>query len=116
MRLILAVAALALTACAAPTTPAVPTDDGKPKSGGAMSVRISNDPHDFDLSYNGKSRPMNDMQSQVNASLIGFKSAPDVDFNTLILRPELAERWEISPDARAFTFHLHKGAKFANLA
>ena len=115
MRWLLLIAPLALAACAAPSTPAVPTDDGQPKSGGSMSVRITNDPHDFDLSYNGKSRPMNDMQSQVNASLIGFKSAPDVDFNTLILRPELAERWDISPDARTFTFHLHKGLKFANL-
>jgi len=32
-----------------------------------------------------------------------------------VLEPELAERWEVSPDARSFTFHLRKGVKFANV-
>jgi len=33
----------------------------------------------------------------------------------MVLRPELAERWEVSPDAKVFTFHLRNGVKFANV-
>jgi len=36
----------------------------------------------------------------------------DVAFNQVILAPELAERWQVSPDATTFTFHLRRGAKF----
>ncbi len=78
MRLVLALTALATLACTVPSQLTGPTDEpGEPKPGGAISVRITNDPHDFDLSYNGKSRPMNDMQSQLNASLLGFKAGPN---------------------------------------
>src|SRR5205807_3320559 len=34
----------------------------------------------------------------------------------LVLQPELAERWEVSSDARKFTFTLRKGLHFANIA
>src|SRR5947199_5603777 len=30
------------------------------------------------------------------------------------LAPALAERWEVSPDGRTFTFHLRPGVKFQN--
>ena len=33
--------------------------------------------------------------------------------NAMIL-PELAERWELSPDHRAYTFHLREGVRFSN--
>src|SRR5207249_4308880 len=48
-------------------------------------------------------------------SLLGFKSGPGIDYNDLTLQPELAEKWEIGPDARTFTFHLRKGVKFHDL-
>ncbi len=37
----------------------------------------------------------------------------DKDGNAVIL-PELAESWEISPDRRAYTFHLREGVRFSN--
>ena len=33
----------------------------------------------------------------------------------MVLAPELAERWDVSPDGKLITFYLHKGVKFANL-
>ena len=37
----------------------------------------------------------------------------DKDGNAVIL-PELAESWEISPDRRAYSFHLREGVRFSN--
>lgn len=36
-----------------------------------------------------------------------------VDFDSsLTLQPELAERWEVSPDGLTYTYHLRKGVMF----
>jgi dipeptide transport system substrate-binding protein len=34
------------------------------------------------------------------------------DHNGIKLEPSLAERWEVSPDGRIYTFHLRRGVKF----
>ncbi len=41
-----------------------------------------------------------------------FESMLDRDNETLLLKPKLAERWEISPDHLVYTFWLRKGVKW----
>lgn len=116
-----AASAMLLAACAAPTAPAPSgqTGDGgtgQPKSGGALTVRVANDPFDWDLSYVGKSIPNGEGQAFIYNSMLGFKSGPDVKYDELILEPELAEKWTVSPDGKTFTFNLRQGVKFADKA
>jgi len=111
------VALLALSlACAAPqAAPSPSTQDAAPKYGGTLTITSDTDPFDFDMSYGGKTTTNSESIALAYESLLAFKGGPDVGHTESIFVPELAERWEVSPDARTFTFYLHKGVKFANL-
>ena len=108
------VIALLGAACSA-VPQAVPAGSGsevaQPKHGGTLLTRISRDFDDQDVSYTGQ----NFMTPMAYSSLLAFKKGPDVKYDELTLEPELAERWEVAPDAKTFTFHLRKGVKYANL-
>ncbi len=113
----LSLAALAL-ACGAPQgpgagEPAVP--DAGPKYGGTLKVHNTLDPYDWDITYTGKAVGNREPRALATNSLLGFRSGPDVEYGESMIRPELAERWEVSPDAKTFTFHLRRGVKFAGL-
>lgn len=108
------VTALLCMACAQPRPEADRTASDQPKTGGTVNVHTFSDPFDWDPSNllkvpNGPGWPLS------YESLLGFRAGPDVKYDEIILRPELAERWEVSPDARSFTFTLRKGVRFADL-
>ncbi len=111
--------ALLLTGCtpnqAPPGAPAAGSDN-QPKFGGQLNVRIPLDFFDWDMSYVGKSAPNSYGQALAYDSLLGFKSGPGVAYADQIIYGKLAEKWEISPDARTYTFHLRPGVKWANMA
>jgi len=85
-----------------------------PKYGGTLNHRETTDPVNWDVSYN-TNPPNEDGVALSHNSLIGFKMGPDVDYTELVLQPEIAERWEVSPDAKVYTFQLRKGVKFQNV-
>ncbi len=103
---------LSLAACAAPQAADRTTGDSQPKKGGVLNLRVQNDPYDFDLSYAGKAAGTTDLGRTVTESLMGYRAGGDVGYMDKVFRPELAERWEVSPDARTYTFHLRRGATF----
>ena len=74
-------AALFPLACgpAQQAAPATPSD--QPKSGGTLSVRVTGDPFDWDLTDRGKSQPMNGGQPLAYNSLLGFKTGPDLKYD-----------------------------------
>lgn len=53
--------------------------------------------------------------SLVYDGLTQLKTGPDVPTGTHIVEPALAEKWEISPDGKVYTFTLRKGVKFHNV-
>ena len=117
MRLWVALTAMALFGIACgPAQQALPRQtDGEPKTGGTLRTRVTNDPFDWDMSYVGRSVPNSEGLTFAYDSLLGYKQGPGVAYDELILRGELADRWEVSPDARSFTFRLKKGVRFAGL-
>jgi peptide/nickel transport system substrate-binding protein len=84
----------------------------KPHSGGKVSVRMANDPFDWDMSFAGKSIPNDYGQSLAYDSLLGFKHGTGISYDAAVLSPQLAVRWE-TPDAATYTFQLRQGVKFA---
>ncbi len=112
---LLAAGVLVLTACAGPAAPAGSTADGsRPRSGGTLKTWATSDPVSWDVSIVGNNHINDKYEAQVYESLLGFKYGPDVPYGELTLRPELAERWDVSSDARTFTFHLRRGVEFTD--
>jgi peptide/nickel transport system substrate-binding protein len=95
--------------------PAATGGPGTSRNGGTLIVEEVNDPASFDMSISGTQRGALHATGLAYDSLLRFKHGPNVGFGELEIEPALAERWEVSPDARSYTFYLRKGLKFANL-
>jgi peptide/nickel transport system substrate-binding protein len=90
------------------------TGSGQPKAGGDYYGAISTDPANFDPT--GKPLQLENASFLEAAydALLAAKLGPDVKFNTAVIQPALADKWEI-PDPQTYTFHLHPGVKWQNL-
>ncbi len=110
-------AAIAALACAAPTpgSSSGQTGSSQPRNGGVLNVRVPDDPGGWDLSL-FKAYPAWEGHTLAENSLVGYQSGPDIEWSKQTMRPELAEKWEVSPDGKAFTFHLRNGVKYQDIA
>jgi peptide/nickel transport system substrate-binding protein len=88
---------------------------GKPRSGGVLTIPVVSDPYDWDITYGGTGQPNRYGILSAYNSLLGYRYSADMKYDDLTLAPELAESWEV-PDPQTFIFHLRKGVKFANMA
>ena len=117
-RLLLCLLPLAgILACVAPSA-STPTGvaDVQPRTGGTIRAWATSDPASWDISIAGNNHINDKYEALVYDSLLGFKYGPGVAYGELSVRPELAERWEVSPDAKTFTFQLRKGVKYTDHA
>src|SRR3977135_3410449 len=76
------------------------------KRGGTLRYAVHTAPAHFDVHQSGTVANIGP-QSPMHDTLL--RSSPK-DGQTII--PDLAQRWEISPDGKKYTFHLRKGVKF----
>lgn len=111
---------LALTAIACgPAAQPGPSGDkpSQPKSGGVLntSLNFDSDPNDWDVRTQGKTSVNVEVHGLAYETLLRFKKGEGVEYASQALVPRLAEKWEVSPDAKSFTFHLDKRAKFQNV-
>jgi ABC-type transport system substrate-binding protein len=77
-----------------------------PKPGGTLRFGVHNAPAHFDIHQSGTVGNIGP-QGPMYDCLI--RRDPR-DGQTIV--PDLAQRWEISPDGRAYTFHLRRGVRF----
>jgi peptide/nickel transport system substrate-binding protein len=80
--------------------------DPSAKRGGTLRYGVHNAPAHFDVHQSGTVANIGP-QSPMYDTLL--RRSPK-DGQTII--PDLAQRWEISPDGKKYTFHLRKGVKF----
>ncbi|MBI2886833.1 MAG: ABC transporter substrate-binding protein [Chloroflexi bacterium] len=102
---------LAGAACAPQPSPsaggaAPPTD--QPRRGGVLALTTDNDPPSFDLHQESTTG----MQHITAPAYDGLVMYDPMDPKSIV--PDLAERWELTPDGRTYTFSLRKGVKFHN--
>ena len=76
------------------------------KRGGTLRFGVNSAPAHFDVHQSGTVGNVG-TQGPMYDSLI--RRSPR-DGQTII--PDLAQRWEISPDGKRYTFHLRRGVKF----
>ena len=98
-------AALTLAACADPSGDA--PGSGAPKEGGTLTFAVGSDAGCVDPQQVGSNDTIYSLRQIVD-------SLTDQDPSTGKIVPWLAERWEVSPDAKKFTFHLRSGATFSD--
>jgi peptide/nickel transport system substrate-binding protein len=92
---------------AKPTTAPAPTAApaaGQPKHGGILKVGLQADPTSLDPQKTSLTALFH-VTEQIYSLLVQLN--PD-----LTVRPDLAEKWDISPDGKTYTFSLRKGVKF----
>src|SRR5438105_4156330 len=95
-------------ACARPAaSPAAVTEDAGPKYGGTFTKPVRSDPFDWDITYQGTTVPNDVSMGLGYNSLLNIK--PGGAFAELSLIPALAESWDVSPDAKSFTYRLRHG-------
>lgn len=112
----LAFVALAALACGPGAQPAPPGGGAtQPKHGGVLNAHMTSDPNDWDVRTQGKTSVNVEVHGTVYDTLLRFKKGEGVDHASQVLVPRLAEKWEVSSDAKTFTFQLDKRAKFQNV-
>ncbi len=90
----------------APGAPAAEAAGEQPRYGGIFTQDTFADPPHFDLHQLETITALQPLAPCYNL-LVQYDP---LDTSTLI--PDLAERWEISPDGKLYTFHLRRGVKF----
>lgn len=88
--------------------PATAPAASRPKRGGIFLDRLWAIPAHFDLHQTGDGPPEY-AAARVYSGLVQFD--PEEATATVIV-PDLAERWEFSPDGKTVTFYLRKGVKW----
>src|SRR4051812_4796937 len=96
----------AAPAAAKPTEAPAAAAAGTPKKGGVLIVGQTDEAADLDPHWqNALAR------AQRTQIMYSYLVQADKD---LRIQPDLAEKWDVSPDGKTYTFQLRKGVKFHN--
>jgi peptide/nickel transport system substrate-binding protein len=87
-------------------------DPGPPKRGGTLETSVAKDPETLEVmhSVNG---PLRISSSLVYRRLVQFRGT---EYGDAQVEPDMADSWTVSPDGKIWTFKLHKGIRWHNVA
>jgi peptide/nickel transport system substrate-binding protein len=87
-------------------------DPGPPKRGGTLETSVAKDPETLEVmhSVNG---PLRISSSLVYRRLVQFRGT---EYGDTQVEPDMADSWTVSPDGKIWTFKLHKGIRWHNVA
>ena len=107
---ITALGVLLAVGCTAARQPAAQPTGGeeKPRYGGTLSLASTSDPPTLDMHASNTVGTALPVQPAYNP-LVRYEP---LEPTMTKVEPNLAERWDVSPDGKTYTFHLVKGAKF----
>ncbi len=91
------------------------TASNEPKTGGIVRIIWNTDPVYLDPIR----KNISDMELITGGTygmLMRYKLGKDFGYTSTVLQPYLAEKWEVSADAKSYTFNLRKGVKMENKA
>ena len=108
-----ALAALLAACSSAKKAAPTPGQSAQPKSGGQLNLAVTSDPVLLDPAVRHTTAMT--YLDMTCSSLLHFKTGAGVSYSDIQVQPHLADRWE-SPDPLSYTFHLHPGVKFQDLA
>jgi peptide/nickel transport system substrate-binding protein len=95
-------------------TPAETDPMANARRGGTLLARYLDPPSmDFNRTL---SCTINVTMDYTKNKLVRGVFGPKANPNLIHVEPDLAEKWEVSPDQTVWTFHLQKGVKFHNVA
>ncbi len=86
---------------------AVPAENANPKYGGQLVLATTSDPKSFNAII------AKETSTTAVTNLI-FDGLTTVDVFTLKVKPQLAERWEVSEDGLTWRFYLRKGLRWSD--
>jgi peptide/nickel transport system substrate-binding protein len=92
------------TTAAKPTTAPAAAQAGQPKRGGILKVGLQADPTALDPQKTSLTALFH-VTEHIYSLLVRLKA-------DLTVEPDVAEKWDISPDGKTYTFTLRKGVKF----
>ena len=74
------------------------------------------DPNDFDMSYTGSSNTNGSFNRYGYSSVLRLQTGPEIGYGQQVVAANLADKWEVSPDAKSFTLILRDGLKVPRCA
>ena len=90
--------------------------DGPPEDGGILTVNDASDSPTIDPHKAASAYTHGHVSGIVYSKLLEFEVGRDVEYGSMGLRGDLAEKWAPSADGLSWTFNLRKGVKWQNIA
>ena len=90
--------------------------DGPAVDGGILTINDTSDSPTLDPHKTGSAYTHLQVSGIVYSKLLEFEVGRDIEYGSMGVRGDLAEKWDVSEDGLTWTFNLRQGVKWQNVA